>query len=386
MTKILSTIIGFIFFGSIASAQLTEFSQGDILSAGAMNQNFKYLEDRFGGLNEKTVDCGTSGTGSGINAAIKDGYNSIIVKGICKENINWDSSQGERGYLKLKGYSNDQTSDKIVDNSSSSNSVISLTNSYLKIDNLTISGGTRGVHVSGNSLLWADNVTIESYTQRGISVIASVGWIGSVTVDGTKQSSSDEIGILFDNSDGALYGTTTVKGNSSSEGGIISTSNSRVWISGTVNLDSNKQSLVAEHGGKIGSSAEITITNSTDYGIKAYYGQIWNYGTMTISDSSDGNFGILIDRSDAYLKNLTVTGGSGSSSLVGVYDSKLKFNGVTIKNHQGTLLSVERSTFYVEGTNSITNESSSDGCLVIYRNVNFKMDGSTTMNGTNNSD
>ena len=59
---------------------------------------------------------------------------------------------------------------------------------------------------------------------------------------------------------------------------------------------------------------------------------------------------------------------------------------MTIKNHQGTLLSVERSTFYVEGTNSITNESSSDGCLVIYRNVNFKMDGSTTMNGTNNSD
>ena len=66
----------------------------------------------------------------------------------------------------------------------------------LKIDNLTISGGTRGVHVSGNALLWADNVTVESYTQRGISVIASVGWIGSVTVDGTKQSSSDEIGIL----------------------------------------------------------------------------------------------------------------------------------------------------------------------------------------------
>ena len=43
---------------------------------------------------------------------------------ICKENINWDSSQGERGYLKLKGYSNDQTSDKIVDNSSSSLSLI----------------------------------------------------------------------------------------------------------------------------------------------------------------------------------------------------------------------------------------------------------------------
>ena len=94
MTKILSTIIGFIFFGSIASAQLTEFSQGDILSAGAMNQNFKYLEDRFGGLNEKTLIVGPTEQAK-INAAIKDGYNSIIVKGICKENINWDSSQGE---------------------------------------------------------------------------------------------------------------------------------------------------------------------------------------------------------------------------------------------------------------------------------------------------
>ena len=74
MNKIISTIIGFIFFGSIASAQLTEFSQGDILSAGAMNQNFKYLEDRFGGLNEKTIECGNEG--SGINQAIKEVYNS----------------------------------------------------------------------------------------------------------------------------------------------------------------------------------------------------------------------------------------------------------------------------------------------------------------------
>ena len=43
MNKIISTIIGFIFFGSIASAQLTEFSQEDILSAGAMNQNLSLI-------------------------------------------------------------------------------------------------------------------------------------------------------------------------------------------------------------------------------------------------------------------------------------------------------------------------------------------------------
>jgi len=102
MKKLLTTIISLMFFGNLVFAQLTEFSQGDILSAGAMNQNFKYLEKRFGGFNETTVDCGTTGSGSGINAAIKNGYNSIIVKGICKENIDWDlKKQVIEGYLSL---------------------------------------------------------------------------------------------------------------------------------------------------------------------------------------------------------------------------------------------------------------------------------------------
>ena len=388
MTKILSTIIGFIFFGSIASAQLTEFSQGDILSAGAMNQNFKYLEDRFGGLNEKTVDCGTSGTGSGINAAIKDGYNSIIVKGICKENIKWRTKKGERGYLKLKGYSNDQTSDKIIDNSSSSNSVIELTISYLKIDNLIISGGTRGVEVFGNSLLWADNVTVESYTQRGINIdSSSVGWLGNVTVDGTKQSAIDEMGIRFGRgSNGYIYGTTTVKGNSSDSGGIVA-SGGFVWLDGTINLDSNKRSLAIDTGGTIGFSdnSNTTITNSTDYGIKVNYGKLWNNGTMTISDSSDGNWGISIDRSDAYLSNLTVTGGSGSDNLVGIYGSRLMLDNVTIKNHGGSLLDINRSNLIFQNTINLTNESSSDGCLVYIGDSNFRFMGTTSITGTNNS-
>ena len=87
MKNILFSLISLTFLTATALAQLTEFSQGDILSAGTMNQNFKYLEKRFGGLNETTVDCGTSGSGSGINAAIEKGYNSIIVKGICKERV-----------------------------------------------------------------------------------------------------------------------------------------------------------------------------------------------------------------------------------------------------------------------------------------------------------
>ena len=388
MKKLLTTIVSLMFFGNLVFAQLTEFSMGDILSAGAMNQNFKYLEKRFGGLNETTVDCGTTGSGSGINAAIKNGYNSIIVKGICKENIDWKAKAGKRGILKLRGFSNNQASDKIVDNSSNTESVIlmgSLT--FLKIDNVTISGGTRGINVFGNSFLRADNITVEKYTDTGINVgTSSAAWLGSVTVDGTQQSSSDERGIYVnDESVGWIYGTTTVNGNSSDSGGI-GASNSTIWLTGTINLDSNKQALVIQSGGNMGLyESTTTITNSTSYGIKAYHGKIWNYGTMTISDNSDGNNAVMIDGSEAYLKNMTISGGTGTWPLVEVWQGLLTLEGATIKDHQGDLFySGGGSTLQFRGTNSFSNkDSSSTRCVVYFEDTDFNIRDSTTINGTN---
>ena len=387
MKKLITTIISLMFFGNLVFAQLTEFSQGDILSAGAMNQNFKYLEKRFGGLNETTVDCGTTGSGSGINAAIKNGYNSIIVKGICKENIDWDPKAGKRGILKLRGFSNNQASDKIVDNSSNTESVIYIGSStFLKIDNVTISGGTRGINVVGNSFLRADDITVEKYTERGISVgSSSAAWLGSVTADGTQQSSSDEIGIsVNDGSYGWIHGTTTVNGNSSDSGGIRSSAGT-IWLTGTINLDSNKQSLVIESGGNMGLyDSTTTITNSTSYGIKAYYGKIWNYGTMTIRNNSDGNYAVMIDRSEAYLKDMTISGGTGTSPLVEVWQGQLTLDGATIKDHQGDLFYAGGSTLQFRGTNSFSNkDSSSSRCVVEFDDTDFKFDGSTTIDGTN---
>ena len=387
MKKLITTIISLMFFGNLVFAQLTEFSQGDILSAGAMNQNFKYLEKRFGGLNETTVDCGTTGSGSGINAAIKNGYNSIIVKGICKENIDWDPKAGKRGILKLRGFSNNQASDKIVDNSSNTESVIYIGSStFLKIDNVTISGGTRGINVVGNSFLRADDITVEKYTERGISVgSSSAAWLGSVTADGTQQSSSDEIGIsVNDGSYGWIHGTTTVNGNSSDSGGIRSSAGT-IWLTGTINLDSNKQSLVIESGGNMGLyDSTTTITNSTSYGIKAYYGKIWNYGTMTIRNNSDGNYAVMIDRSEAYLKDMTISGGTGTSPLVEVWQGQLTLDGATIKDHQGDLFYAGGSTLQFRGTNSFSNkDSSSSRCVVYFEDTDFNIQDSTTINGTN---
>ena len=78
MKTFISSIIGFIFLGSIVSAQMTTFSQGDILSAGSMNQNFKHLQDQFF-WNKKEINCSSDN----LTATINDGYNHIVINGGC---------------------------------------------------------------------------------------------------------------------------------------------------------------------------------------------------------------------------------------------------------------------------------------------------------------
>ena len=78
MKTFISITIGFVFFANLAVAQMTTFSQGDILSAGAMNQNFKHLQDQFS-WNKKEIDCSTDN----LTGTINDGYNHIVINGSC---------------------------------------------------------------------------------------------------------------------------------------------------------------------------------------------------------------------------------------------------------------------------------------------------------------
>ena len=97
-------------------------------------------------------------------------------------------------------------------------------------------------------------------------------------IDGTKQSANEDRGVkLGAGSYGYFHGTTTVNRNSSSKGGIAA-SGGIVWTEGKINLHSNEQGLVIDSGGKMGFfNSSTTITNSTAYGIKAYFCQIWKY-------------------------------------------------------------------------------------------------------------
>ena len=365
------------------------FTSGETISSSQMNENFNYLLSRSGGINEKTVDCGSDGNGSGIQKAIDEGFNSIIVKGHCLENLS-QKTGNLLSLIILRGYHNDKLLDKIFDNSSNNEKLIDFgPSSFLKIDNLTLSGGAKSIVIQSNSTLWAENLIVENYTEKGIEVVSSsVGWLGNIKVDGTKQD-TDDVGIHVSNSSYAyIFGETAVNGNNNNTGGISVGGASNIWISGNLTMDSNKQSLVIESGGAMGfSNSTTSITNSIDYGIKAYFGKFWNYGTMSISDNNDGDYAVLIDRSGAYLANMTISGGTGNDAFLGIYNSySTVIENSSIKNHSGNLLNINRSVVEFEGENNFSNDSMVNSCFIYAGDSTINFKGQTTLNGTNNED
>ena len=365
------------------------FTSGETISSSQMNENFNYLLSRSGGINEKTVDCGSDGNGSGIQKAIDEGFNSIIIKGHCLENLS-QKNGNLLSLIILRGYHNDKLLDKIIDNSSNNEKLIDFgPSSFLKIDNLTLSGGAKSIVIQANSTLWAENLIVENYTEKGIEVVSSsVGWLGNIKVDGTKQD-TDDVGIHVSNSSYAyIFGETAVNGNNNNTGGISVGGASNIWITGNLTMDSNKQSLVIESGGAMGfSNSTTSITNSIDYGIKAYFGKFWNYGTMSISDNNDGDYAVLIDRSGAYLGNMTITGGTGNDPLIGIYNSySTVIENSSIKNHSGNLLNINRSVVEFEGENNFSNDSMVNSCFIYAGDSTINFKGQTTLNGTNNED
>ena len=365
------------------------FTSGETISSSQMNENFNYLLSRSGGINEKTVDCGSDGNGSGIQKAIDEGFNSIIIKGHCLENLS-QKNGNLFSLIILRGYHNDKLLDKIIDNSSNNEKLIDFgPSSFLKIDNLTLSGGAKSIVIQANSTLWAENLIVENYTEKGIEVVSSsVGWLGNIKVDGTKQD-TDDVGIHVSNSSYAyIFGETAVNGNNNNTDGISVGGASNIWITVNLTVDSNKQSLVIESGGAMCfSNSTTSITNSIDYGIKAYFGKFWNYGTMSISDNNDGDYAVLIDRSGAYLGNMTITGGTGNDPLIGIYNSySTVIENSSIKNHSGNLLNINRSVVEFEGENNFSNDSMVNSCFIYAGDSTIHFKGQTTLNGTNNED
>ena len=372
MNKIISTIIGFIFFGSIASAQLTEFSQGDILSAGAMNQNFKYLEDRIAGINETTVDCGTDGNGAGINEAIRKGFNSIVIKGICKENISFNGSTGNSiRLLKLRGANNDSSLDKIVDNSSYSDHVLKFNygGMLVTIDNLTISGGDRGITTWMNIGIRIRNSKIEGYKNRGLTIQgSSVLEAENLVIDGSYSgASSEEQGLRMWGESNAYIDNLTVSNNQNYG---ITLFLSSIETNGILNLSNNSRAINVGKGASFTTKSKINISGSSNRAINVSQGlfQQWD-GTLDVTNTS----GIIFRswQGKIQMNHLKANGlDSNQDELLSFDKSLCDLRNIDLKDNPKTLLEFNESHCYVD---NITISGSKSNGLELSRHSNLTL-------------
>jgi len=342
MKKLFLSLISLALAGS-AYAQLNTFSEGDVISAEQMNENFEYLEQQFRGARATIVDCGTSGTGSGINEAIAQGFNDITVSGTCNENLvfsiwNNDASSSSatdsrltNRFLKITGTTSDT---KIVDTSQNTEAVIYVegaTTVFLK--NLTLEGGNSGIRGVRNSTILLEDVAVRDFTARGIGVVDSsfLGSKGSLTIEGNSAA----YGIILYSSSGwqeqaSISGVRT---------GVASYAGSHFFIAPSfeiqaenIGIDITNGSVVEKWGDSNGA-----ISNTKEAGIRVKKGTLhYVGGNLEIKNLQSGP-ALQLEDAKAEIHNLNIPNFDAGTDTAAIYavTSELRLNDSTASTTTG---------------------------------------------------
>ena len=390
MRKLFLTLISLALAGS-AYAQLNTFSEGDVISAEKMNENFEYLEQQFRGSRATTVDCGTSGTGSGINEAIAQGFNDITVSGTCNENLLYtvwrdDKQDGEYQpsnklaprYLRISGTSADS---KIVDASSKSENTISVNSgSTLFLENITVSGGRRGIVAVRNSNLLLSGVRIENFSQRGIRV------------DDSSYLGVDAGGVTIIGAEGAEYGVYLATGSSgwiqkaeisNVQRGISLFGGSFLYLNDFV-IDATSAGIwQTDHTTIVQFSGKGIIKGTLEEALSIHRANFysWDAGTLEIKDVR-GGYGIDLYMSNASISNLELLNfdntGSGGNPAIGVHtNSNLSLENAEISGStDGALVSISDGSITAIRDSTLT-VSSAENAIAASGSSRFNFQNST---------
>ncbi|MDP7659561.1 MAG: hypothetical protein QGF77_06400, partial [Candidatus Thalassarchaeaceae archaeon] len=356
--KTLFASFAFLFLGLVPILAMGQsmphtFTANTAAKASEVNENFTYLLERFGGIRETTVNCGTSGTGSGINSAIQNGYNSIVINGVCKENITLDGtgSYGAKGntlrLLKLRGANNDASQDKIIDNSSYTEHVLKFNygDMLVTIDNLTISGGDRAITAWSNINLSIKNSKVEGYKNRGINLSGgSILDAENLTIDGSYSgATTDEVGLQLWGKSVAWFENLTITNNQKYG---LTTYNSVIDVNGNITLTGNGRAINVGGAATFSSDANITISGSTDRAINVAQG-LFKSNNTTITNTPGNTFHAWM--SNIKINNLTATGdGSTEESLVVINQSSSIFETLNISNSGKNGIESDSAIIYVD--------------------------------------
>ena len=196
--KTLFASLAFLFLGLVPISAMGQslphtFSANTAAKASEVNANFQYLLERFG-TRKTTVNCYS---GESITTALKN-YNHIVISGVCTENISLDGETLPHRVVILEGSSS--ASDGITAASSASPVIDINYHVFVRVKNLTLKGGEKGLKVRRNGIALISNSIVEN--NSGVGICAC----------GTSFMLS-ESNIIRNNSSSGIYATDNAEVN-----------------------------------------------------------------------------------------------------------------------------------------------------------------------------
>jgi len=362
------------------------FTANTAAKASEVNENFKYLLERFG-TRKTTVNCYS---GESITTALQN-YNHIIISGVCTENLDLDATKLAHRLIILEGSSS--SSDGITAKDTS-NPVIKIYYGgiTLKASKLKLTSGKHGLLSALGPTIILENVLVENNTSTGIKIRASVGVIkdstiqnnggnaiqvdysGAAGIEGntisghtsnssikiTRGSSADinkntitngkYAGISVDRGSFSQIGkdpdSGVSRGNTiqSADNGISVEDSSHAILKYNTVKNNSKNGLSINNNGSVILAQGNTFTNNTEYGINLWLGGSLNMwcdaqltSATTISSNTKGAIQVS-DDSKAGLCNLSLSiPKNGIQAGMGAY---LNIRNITITNSQGDGISL----------------------------------------------
>ena len=346
MKKLFLSAISFALAAS-AYAIPNTFSEGDVISAEQMNENFQHLEQQLQGAIEKAVNCAA---GEKIADAIANGFTNITVSGTCTENLQfsmWREDSAENGtptgklaprFLKIAGADSSAT---IVDTSSNTESTVSVNSgTTLFMENITFSGGQYGINAQRNSNLYLSGVSVESFTEKGIRV-ADSAWLGidedGATIVGTENSTGIE---LVTGASGWISSVTI----SGVDRGLNVYGGSMVYLN-NYQISAVSRGITVDNSRVLKSGdGSASIEGTSDRAVSVSHGVFTNWdGNLEIKNLSGGR-GITFWMSQGNIRNLKIPDfdktGSGWNPAISVdANSSINLeNAVISGSTDGTLI------------------------------------------------
>ena len=321
MKTFISSIIGFIFLGSIVSAQMTTFSQGDILSAGSMNQNFKHLQDQFF-WNKKEINCSSDN----LTATINQGYNHIVINGGCSIKSlttgGWDFTrfcQDNPDHkpihrIKITGKTGKSTDSITVGDLGTCGQVFGLFGGFMHLENIQINTAKMNVNDGGQLNIVYSSIYAEDSSDNKIGLYKG----GRLVMD---YSSAVHTIDAYSGAVGEFMNSTTTKG-------------LKAELGSTFNAD-NMSMLNLEVSGNAAASINNSTINCSAKDINCVKVERMSYinlSSSTITGGANADAIVLWSTSQVDLYNSTVNSTKSSSIKVGGPYSYLNANSNTTIN------------------------------------------------------